>query len=154
MLLELLPGSSNSTSSPAPGSLSLTHPSFVSAVVNGKVHSALRPKCGRLHRCLFSDHPVRPLPPSVCLQGFPPISPLGFHRPMYTPTSQPLTSLVWRPAVPSKGLPPVCPSPVHSAALFPKLSYLPAVWGSLSIANLTLSLPFLKTHQGLPQRSG
>lgn len=51
---------------------------------------------------------------------------------------------------PFKGPSPSLPSPVHSAALFTKLSYLPAVWGYLSIANLTLITPILKNPSRSP----
>lgn len=101
---------------PAPGSLSLTHPSFVSAVVNGKVHSALQPKRGCLHRCLLSDHPVHPLPPSVCLQGFPPVSHLHSHLTAAYLTGLETCSPLKGPSPSPPLFSPLCPS-LHQAIL-------------------------------------
>lgn len=127
---------------PELGSLSLTHPSCVPALVNGNVHLTLQPDLGCLSRHLLSLHSVYPLPLSICLQASPCISPLSFQ--CYHVAT--LLSLYWSEALqkPSRGPFPTLSlsSPSHPIFLQPEaLSLHP---------NYDLITPLLK----IPSRFG
>lgn len=115
--------------------------------VNGKVHSTLQPKLGGLPRCLLFINSAPPSPislspsPSLYLSTWLSLAHLSPHLNCHLTGLEPVS-----PRLP-KSLTPSTP-------FLSKLFCLPAAWGSLSIANLTISLPFLKTLQGFPWPSG